>query len=180
MREPQQHPVSDAPVDRPQDPAQGSDRVLFEERLTPSAGVWVVALMLASLTILVFAPIDLWVGVAAAVVFFGLEALLLLATTPRIVVRERTLQVGRASIERRHVGEVTGHRGEDARRQRGPLLHGLAFVVVRGWISPVVRIQLTDERDRTPYWLTSTRRPEELVAALGGTMVQEDPSDEDR
>ncbi|MWD30886.1 DUF3093 family protein, partial [Aquicoccus sp. SCR17] len=34
----------------------------------------------------------------------------------------------------------------------------MAFVNVRGWIAPVVRIQLTDERDRTPYWLTSTRR----------------------
>lgn len=180
MREPQQHPVADASAPRPPAAPAGDDPVLFEERLTPSVGVWVVALMLAALTILVFAPIDLWVGVAAAVAFFVLEAILLVATTPRVVVRERTLQVGRASIERRHVGEVTGHRGEDARRQRGPLLHGLAFVNVRGWISPVVRIQLTDERDRTPYWLTSTRRPQELVAALGGVMVREDQADEDR
>ena len=110
----------------------------------------------------------------------AVEALLLVATTPRIVVRERTLQVGRASIERHHVGQVTGYRGEDARAQRGPLLHGLAFVNVRGWIAPVVRIQLTDERDRTPYWLTSTRRPEELVAALGGTMARQEGTAEGR
>lgn len=180
MREPQEHTVPDASEQHPETPGAGPDPVLFEERLTPSVGVWVVALMLAGLTILVFAPIDLWVGVAAAVTFFALEAILLLATTPRIVVRERTLQVGRAGIERHHVGAVTGHRGESARRQRGPLLHGLAFVNVRGWISPVVRIQLTDERDRTPYWLTSTRRPEELVAALGGAMVDEDPAAEGR
>lgn len=150
------------------------DPVVYEERLSPSPGVWIVALMLAGLAILVFAPIDIVVGLIAAAVFFGIEALLLITGTPRITVRERTLQVGRASIERRHIGAVTGHRGESARQQRGPHLHGLAYVTVRGWISPVVRVQITDERDRTPYWLTSTRRPEELVAVLGGRMAAED------
>jgi hypothetical protein len=42
----------------------------------------------------------------------------------------------------------------------------LAFLCIRGWIDPVVRIEITDPADRTPYWLTSTRRPEELLAAL--------------
>jgi hypothetical protein len=32
----------------------------------------------------------------------------------------------------------------------------------------VVRIEITDPSDSTPYWLTSTRRPDELVAALTG------------
>jgi hypothetical protein len=36
----------------------------------------------------------------------------------------------------------------------------------RGWITPVVRIEITDPADRTPYWLTSTRHPEDLVRAL--------------
>ena len=167
-------PMDTAPAATPAEPAHASldgGEVIFEERLSPSVGVWLVALMLAGLCILVFAPIDPWVGVAAAVVFFGIEAALLITGTPRIVVTDRTLSVGRASIERRHLGEVTGYRGEDARQQRGPSLHGLAYVTVRGWISPVVRVQITDERDRTPYWLTSTRRPEELVGALGGRMA---------
>ena len=96
MRDPQQHPVADASRRAPGGAAAGPDPVLFEERLTPSPGVWAVALMLAALTILVFAPIDLGLGIAAAVVFFAVEVLILVATTPRIVVRERTLQVGRA------------------------------------------------------------------------------------
>ncbi|HEY4616030.1 MAG TPA: DUF3093 family protein, partial [Citricoccus sp.] len=32
----------------------------------------------------------------------------------------------------------------------------------------------TDARDRTPYWLTSTRHPERLVAVLGGGMAREE------
>ena len=160
----------DHPGEGPRSPV-GAAAVLFEERLSPSPGVWIVAAMLAGLTVLVFAPIDVWLGVAAAAGFFLVEAIVLTATTPRIVVTDSSLHVGRAQIERRHVGEVTGHRGEQARAQRGPLLHGLAYVTVRGWISPVVRVQITDAGDRTPYWLTSTRRPEELVAALGGRMA---------
>ena len=30
----------------------------------------------------------------------------------------------------------------------------------------MVRIEITDPSDRTPYWLTSTRHPEQLLAAL--------------
>ena len=37
---------------------------------------------------------------------------------------------------------------------------------IRGWIDPVVRIEIADPSDRTPYWLASTRRPDKLVAAL--------------
>lgn len=151
-------------------PAADAETVLFEERLTPSVGVWVVAVMLGALSVLVFAPISITTGIVAAVLFFIVEAIILVASTPRIVVTGSELQVGKARIERAYLGDVTGYLGDAAREQRGARLHGLAYTVIRGWISPVVRIQLTDERDRTPYWLTSTRRPQELVAALGGTM----------
>ena len=41
-----------------------------------------------------------------------------------------------------------------------------AFLVIRGWVDPVVRVTLDDPNDPTPYWLISTRRPEELVRVL--------------
>jgi hypothetical protein len=45
-------------------------------------------------------------------------------------------------------------------------LDGRAYLCLRGWISPVVRVELDDPDDPTPYWLVSTRRPAQLVAAL--------------
>lgn len=165
--------------DSPSTPAAGSgahatdSSVRYEERLRPSGWIWLVVVMISGLSILVFVPIGLEIGLAAAVVVFLVIAILLRASTPRIVVTDTTLQVGRAGIERSYVGEVTGYRGDDATFQRGPALHGLAFMCIRGWIDPVVRIQITDERDRTPYWLTSTRHPERLVAVLGGTMARD-------
>lgn len=149
-----------------------ADTVLYEERLSPAWWIWVVAVLLSSLAILVFVPISLDTGITASIVMFIVLAILLVVSTPRIQVTSRLLRVGRATIERDHIGRVTGYRGDAATAQRGPSLHGLAYMCIRGWVDPVVRIQITDERDRTPYWLTSTRHPEKLVQVLGGGMAE--------
>ncbi|NUL44916.1 DUF3093 domain-containing protein [Cellulosimicrobium funkei] len=173
------HESSSVPAEQPGHPPtpEAPDRVLYEEKLRPSLWIWLMALMISGLSILVFVPIGLEIGLVAAVVVFVIIAILLSLSTPKIQVTERSLQVGRAGIERRHVGAVTGYRGDDATHQRGPALHGLAFMCIRGWIDPVVRIQIEDQRDRTPYWLTSTRNPEQLVTVLGGTMAREVETD---
>ena len=120
----------------------------------------------ACASILVFLPISVETGIIAAVVFAAIMVTLLLLSTPTIRVTADTLQVGKAEIERRYVGAVEGFRGDDATYQRGRGLNATAFMCFRGWISPVVKIEITDPADRTPYWLTSTRHPEELVRAL--------------
>jgi membrane protein implicated in regulation of membrane protease activity len=112
------------------------------------------------------APISIWVGITAAIVLFVIIAVLLLLSTPSIIVTKATLKVGRATIERGFLGKATAYRGKDATAERGPRLNGLAFLCIRGWVDPVVRIEIEDPSDRTPYWLTSTRHPDRLLAAL--------------
>jgi hypothetical protein len=121
---------------------------------------------MAGAAVIAFLPISPVTGVVAGIVVAAVLTVLLLLSTPAIVVTPATLQVGRAVIERRFVGDVSGYRGDDATQQRGPALNGIAYMCIRGWISPVVRIEITDEKDRTPYWLTSTRNPEKLVSVL--------------
>lgn len=140
--------------------------VVYQERLWPAFWVWLVAAGASSAAVFVFAPISLATGITAACVLFALLTGALIASTPRIVVTDHTLEVGRASIERRFVGEVEAFEGDAASHQRGPGLNATAYLCIRGWISPVVRIEITDDADPTPYWLTSTRRPAELRAAL--------------
>jgi hypothetical protein len=142
------------------------DTVLFTEKLWPSAWVWLVAAGLAGAGILVFAPISPAAGFTAAAVLFAIQAALLILSTPAVTVTGRTLQVGRAVIERRLLGPAEAFRKEEATAERGTRLNGLAYLCIRGWIDPVVRIEINDPSDPTPYWLTSSRRPEELVAAL--------------
>lgn len=140
--------------------------VLYTERLLPSFWIWVMVFGASCASILVFLPISVETGIIAAIVFAAILVTLLLLSTPTIRVTADTLQVGKAEIERRYVGAVEGFRGDDATYQRGRGLNATAFMCFRGWISPVVKIEITDPADRTPYWLTSTRHPEELVRAL--------------
>jgi hypothetical protein len=156
---------SAAPV--PNTPSAGAPAV-FRERLWPNVWIWIIAAGISGAGILVFAPISMAAGYTAAGVLFAIIAVLLVLSTPTIMVTEETLTVGRATIERRFVGLVETFRGKEATAQRGTKLNGLAYLCIRGWIDPVVRIEITDPSDRTPYWLTSSRRPEELAAALSG------------
>jgi membrane protein implicated in regulation of membrane protease activity len=140
--------------------------VLYNEKLRPNIWMWLVSAGLSSAGILVLAPISLAAGFTAAVVLFVIISVLLVLSTPAITVTGATLRVGRATIERRFVGAATAFRGREATAERGTRLNGLAFMCIRGWIDPVVRIEITDPSDRTPYWLTSSRHPDQLVAAL--------------
>ena len=140
--------------------------VLYEEKLRPSFWIWLIAAGVSSAVIVMFAPISMGAGYGAAVVFAAIVATLLILAPPRIVVTPSSLTVGRATIEREYLGSVEWFGGDDATYQRGPGLHGLAYLCIRGWISPVVRVEVTDPEDTTPYWLMSSRRPERLAEAL--------------
>ena len=157
-------PESSAAVPAPN--STPSDAVLYNEKLWPNVWIWLVSAGLSGAGILVFAPISLAAGITAAVVLFVIIAVLLVLSTPAITVTGSTLRVGRATIERRFVGSASAFRGAEATAERGTRLNGLAFLCIRGWIDPVVRMEITDPSDRTPYWLTSTRHPDQLLSAL--------------
>lgn len=157
--------MSSAPGEAPENTPDQA--VLYEERLWPSPWIWLIAAGFSAATIVMFAPISIGIGYGTAAVVAVIVFTLLILSTPRIAVTATTLVIGRATIERQYLGAVEWFTGDDATHQRGPGLHGLAYLCIRGWISPVVRIEVTDPEDRTPYWLTSSRTPERLVAALG-------------
>lgn len=148
----------------------GGSPVVYQETLRPTWSMWLMVVIAAALGWLTLAPLSAAWGIASGILVAAVAVFGLLASQSDITVTTTHLQVGRATIEREHVGEVTGYVGDAAFQQRGQKLHGLAYLHLRSWIKPVVRIQIEDRQDRTPYWLTSTAHPEELVEALGGLM----------
>ncbi len=95
-------------------------------------------------------------------------ALLAVGALSRIVVRvdDATLQVDDARLPLAVVSDVTVV-GIDARRNLlGQDADPDAFVIQRPWIPGGVRIELNDPADPTPYWFVSSRRPDQLAAAL--------------
>ena len=140
--------------------------VLFRERLWPSAWVFIAAALVIPASLLVFLPISVLACVLTAIVFYGAIVVALILTTATIEVDDALLRAGNAAIGRDLVSTAHAHRDADAVAERGQRLDARAWLLLRGWISPVVRIELNDPNDPTPYWLVSSRRPEELAAAL--------------
>ncbi|WP_022870680.1 DUF3093 domain-containing protein [Yaniella halotolerans] len=155
----------------------GGSPIVYHEKLRPTWPMWLMVLLAGGIGWLTLAPFGTGWGIGSGIVVAAIAAFVLLSTTTDISVSTTHVQVGRATIEREYVGTVTGFRGDDAFQQRGPKLHGLAYLHLRSWVKPVVRIQIEDKQDRTPYWLTSTNRPEDLVNVLGGAMFTQEDHD---
>jgi hypothetical protein len=76
------------------------------------------------------------------------------------------LQVGPAHVPIRHLGTVEVIASSGKQRALGPDLDPAAFVLHSAWVGPMLRIELADPQDPTPYWIFSVRRAEELAALL--------------
>ena len=139
---------------------------IYRERLWPAVWVFVATALVIPASLLVFLPINQTVGVIVAVGLYTAIVILLVVTTPRIEVDAAELRAGRARIPRELVGAVSAFSGAEATAERGPRLDARAWLLIRGWIPGVVHIALDDPHDPTPYWLVSSRRPEELQKAL--------------
>jgi hypothetical protein len=141
----------------------------YDERLTPSAPVWCLTLTVSAslgVTVLPVAGPVAAFGLAAAAV--AAAAWALLRSSARIRLRGGTFQAGRARIPAELLGRaVTVDAGQMA-ALRGPRANARAYLCQRPWLPEGVLIEIADPDDPVPYWLVSSRRPHELVAALAG------------
>ena len=140
----------------------------YRERLWPSVWLYLATALIIPASLLVFLPINLAVGIIAAIVLYLVVVGFLLAQSPVIAVTGMELIAGRARLPLSVISGADAFHGDEAQLERGQRLDARAWLLLRGWVGPVLRIQLNDPADPTPYWLVSTRRPEELAAALKG------------
>jgi hypothetical protein len=106
-----------------------------------------------------------WIGYAITVPVF-VAALWWFGRT-RVRVADGELQVGPARLPLRYVGRVEIVPRERKQIALGPELDPTAYLLHRAWVGPLVRVEVTDPDDPTPYWIFSVRDPEALVALLG-------------
>jgi hypothetical protein len=140
----------------------------YHERLWASPWVFIATALVIPASILVFLPINQVAGPVVGVALYAAVLVLIAVGSPSIEVTATEVIAGRARLPLRFVGSVAPYRGDDATDQRGTRLDARAWLLIRGWVSPIVRIDLTDPDDPTPYWIVSTRRPEEFAKAILG------------
>ena len=142
---------------------------VYREKLWPTPWIYIVSLLLVPSSILVLAPVSMPAGIVTGIVLYLAVVGALSLTAPVVEVRDGRLRAGRAEIELTLTGEAVAAEDAAARAERGTGLDARAFLVIRGWVQPVVRIPIVDPADPTPYWLVSSRRPKQLAAAINGS-----------
>ena len=138
----------------------------YRERLVPGPGTVAACLLLLPAVLLVLLPFSVEWAVTTAIAVTAATIAGLVARAPVVSVEQGVLRAGRARIEVHLTGTAEAFRGEEARTARGTGLDARAWTVLRGWVDGVVRVPLLDPSDPAPYWLVSSRHPEQLVTAL--------------
>jgi hypothetical protein len=139
---------------------------LYRERLWAPPALYLATALVIPATLLVFLPISVLAGVLVAI---GMELgvlVLLWALAPTIEVTDSEFRAGKAHLPRALVGSVEAFEGAEATTQRGPKLDARAWTLFRGYVRGVVKVEVRDDADPTPYWLVSVRQPTKVVEAL--------------
>lgn len=143
-----------------------SSSPVYQERVTPSVGWWTIVLFLSAMTSLLVFPVSKIAAVITPLIVGALVVVAMRRLSTRIVVTDMVFIAGQAHIERTHITGATAHDPEESFAQRGHLLDVRAFLVLRPWVKTVVRVEIADPADPTPYWLVTTRHPRALAEAL--------------
>jgi hypothetical protein len=90
---------------------------------------------------------------------------LILSGLLRVRVGDGVLRVGKDELPVMSIKGVQALDRQQTRSRLGPQADPAAHHVVRGWIGPSVMLRLANP-DPVPYWVVSTRRPDDLAAAI--------------
>jgi DUF3093 family protein len=126
-------------------------------------GTMLVASLWLACIVAVPGPVA-WTATAATMAL--LAAGLVSYGSPRLEVGDGVFRAGRARIGVEHLGTAEALDAERTRRVAGPEADARAFLLLRPYLKRAVRVEITDPADPAPYWLVSSRRPEELAGAL--------------
>ena len=140
--------------------------VLYKERVLPSGLFYLATLTLPISLILVALPFSDTVGFVMAGISIPLVFALTWIAAPLITLTETELRVGNVVIERALLGRVEVVSGKDAFNERGIKLDSRAYTRFQVGVKELVKIEIRDELDPTPYWLIATRNPEVITGLI--------------
>lgn len=168
-------------------PSPAPANVVYTERLWIPAWWWIAAFAVAALIGYEFGlalrSVPTWIFIAVMIPLAALFCLWLsrleitVSHDPETdgdpLSPSGTLDIkGRAHLPLSAISRTVSVPASARRAAMGRQLDPEAFVTQRTWVKTMVLIVLDDPQDPTPYWLISSRRPEQLMAALGSARIE--------
>ncbi len=141
---------------------------LYREFQIANLSSFLPNLLIAPAVWLVFAPINDQIGLVTSIVLTLASIAIRIFTTRTIAVTSDLLRIGNALIPRKALGKAVSVSTQDQFTERGSNLDSRAFLALKSGLPGLVKIEVTDVEDPTPYLLISTRRASELVELLNG------------
>lgn len=146
---------------------KGQKKAHLAERLWPTPGVWLGFLGFGAAFGLIPGPINTTFAIGTGI-FMAIAVLaLVVVLTPGLELAKGVFSAGRARVPVSLVATVEPLDAAQMKAALGAELNARAFRCTRAWVRTGVRVTLNDPQDPTPYWLLSTRRPQDWVRALG-------------
>lgn len=143
---------------------------IYSEKLIPPIGLSVSTLLLIPGFGLMLGPFNWYLAFAIGVAVTIAVNVLLYGFSPSVVVNDKNLILGKATIPTDVLANPRAFSGDEAFRARGPELTPDTFFQIRGGIDAVVVLDNLDEDDPYNKVLMSTRHPENLLQALTSTV----------
>jgi hypothetical protein len=141
--------------------------VIFREVLRPP--IWVLAFiyfLFLSIVLSVWAALDN----RATLVTLVLSTLALIwisiSMTSEITFDGEVLRIDKANIDLKYLEKATVLDKNAMRLLRTRDADPAAYLAIKFWEPRGLRIDLNDSRDKTPYWLVTSKRGEEIAALL--------------
>ena len=141
--------------------------MIFKEVLRPP--IWVLAFiyfLLLSLVIALWAAFDNTVAFTSFVAATIAIIYIAYAMRSTITFDGEELRIDRAHIESKYLGKVTILDSEAMRLLRTRDADPAAYLAIKFWTPAGIKIEVTDPRDPTPYWLITSKCGEEIAALL--------------
>jgi len=142
----------------------------YRERLTAPLSWWIAAVGFAVVWGWVFLVATTWaIAIVVTVVLVAIGGYAVWRYGSVLVaVDPDGLHVGQAFVGPQHVGDATVLDRAAYRTQLGTGADARAYLMTRPYLDHGVLVTIDDPADPAPYWLVSSRHPDELAAALTG------------
>ncbi|HVT63577.1 MAG TPA: DUF3093 domain-containing protein [Mycobacteriales bacterium] len=139
----------------------------FDERLSVPWSWWPAVLLIVAFGIFeIAAGFTYHVYIPVTIFLIGFFIVpLVLAGRIRVLVKDGKVIAGKDELPVTAITSIQALDRETTRLRLGPEADPACLSVVRGWIGPSVMLRLANPKP-VPYWIISTRRPEDLATAI--------------
>jgi hypothetical protein len=146
--------------------------VQYQERVLPKWSSFLPLLIVYPTFWLTMAPFSALLGSIFGIAITLVIAAVMVFSSPKITISMTEIRVGRAHIARKLLGSATMIQKQDQFSAKGAQLDARAYLALQPSVSGLIRLEIKDSKDPTPYWLFSTRKPELVVELISANTKQ--------